>query len=840
MKAGFTLRRVSLAHALIAASCALVHQAQAAGGDWNVDADGFWNTPSNWNPAAVPGTTGGDAVNLTYNITATAKTITIDTAVRVGTMNIGDPDGSQAYTLALASGSLTFDNGLSAAQFTKTIGFNAVTISAPAALDSDLVVSNVTNGNLNLTGAISNGANGAKSVAITNTGAGITILSGANTFTGGLTVRGGTVSGITSGSAFGGGAILLGDTSGSANATLLGDGRTFTNPITVQGGSSGNTLTISRNGTNTTTTFSGGLTINRDLTLDSSDGTLIFNGAASTGAGTVTVVNSSATPNVRNHRVSLAVSNPAFTGNVDVLTGGTLRVVNATALSATNVVKVRSGGLLELNANPTIAGLNDESGSGGLVSPVSDNRTLTLGGSASYSFNGNLENNLLATPNRVLSLVKGGSGNQTLGGTNSYTGTTTLNGGLLKLNSSGALPGGIGATGGTSALLFNTGGIIGLTTASGDFTRAIQGLTPASDKVGWTSNGQGGFAAFGGDRMVNFGGAAAPLVWSPVNGVLGAIFVLGHSEADSKVSVVNPIDLGGFPRTVLVRDGSAAVDGEFSGIISGGGQLNKDGVGTLELTANNTYGAATNVLAGTLVIKGKHTGSNNDVTVSSGATLILDTNGQLAFAPTTNGVCKKITGAGTATLNGTLLFKLGGANLTDGNSWTIVDAVGATSNLSGVASIPALTWTENPSGVWKAVDGANTWAYTESDGKLELTIAANYESWAINNGITGAAFTGDEDKDGFDNGIEYAIGATPLAFTPAVALVPAGSDYTLTYAKGAEAAADSKIDYAFETSPNLTDWTEVAPTTETGSSVSYTLVKSGEKKFVRLKIKRLP
>jgi hypothetical protein len=41
-----------------------------------------------------------------------------------------------------------------------------------------------------------------------------------------------------------------------------------------------------------------------------------------------------------------------------------------------NTVKVRSGGLLELNANPTIAGLNDEGGSGGLVSVVNDNRTL--------------------------------------------------------------------------------------------------------------------------------------------------------------------------------------------------------------------------------------------------------------------------------------------------------------------------------------------------------------------------------------------------------------------------------------------------------------------------------
>jgi autotransporter-associated beta strand protein len=224
----------------------------------------------------------------------------------------------------------------------------------------------------------------------------------------------------------------------------------------------------------------------------------------------------------------------------------------------------------------------------------------TFGGSGSYSFNGNIENNALGSPVRVFTLVKSGNGTQALGGTNAYSGNTTLNGGVLKLDSANALPGGIGATGGTSALLFSSGIRRDRPdAASGDFTRAIQGLTPGPDKVGWTNGGQGGFAAFGGDRSVNFGGEAATVTWATGQGVL-ANLILGHSTADSKVTVVNPIDLGGFARTVLVNDGSAAVDGEFSGVISGGGELNKNGTGTLELTGNNTYGAATNVLAGTL------------------------------------------------------------------------------------------------------------------------------------------------------------------------------------------------------------------------------------------------
>ena len=857
MKPKLTSFRHTVAGAImIAATCSLATHAQAGSGNWNVDADGNWSTASNWdsNPA-VPGTTAGDTVGLNFDITTADRTVTIDTAVRLGTLNIGDPDGSHIYTLALSSGSLTFDDGTNAAQLNKVPGNTQATITAPFSLGSDLVIGNTTTGDLNLNGAISNGTNGAKRVIINSSGTGNTLLRGANTFSGGLVVQRGLVSGGNAATqAFGAGNITLGDTTGSADATLKGSQNTaFSNPIVVASGSSGNTLTLLGWGGASTSTFSGGITLNRDLTLNSLGGTLTIATNGISGTSKLTIANGAPTPNLRNHRVNFNVTNPTFTGAIDILTNATLRVSVATSVNFDNAITVRQGALVEVNSNPTIAGLNDEGGAGGLVTPLSDNRTLAVGGSGSYSFNGNIEDYLQpGTPPtlRILSLTKSGVGTQALGGTNTYTGLTIVNGGVLRLNSAGALPGGIGATGGLSGVRFGTGagGVIGLTPASGDFLRGIEGGTPTAEKVGWAIPSQagpisqGGFAAFGGDRLVNFGGAADPITWNPGQGVLGGNLILGHATADSKVTVVNPIDLGGFPRTVTVNDGSAAVDGEFSGVLSGGGELNKAGSGTLDLSGDNTYGAATNVLAGTLRIRGKHTGTNNSVTVSDGASLILDATGQLSFAPTTNGTSNKITGAGAATLNGTLFFKLGGTDLTDGNSWTIVDAVGATSNLAGVASFPALTWNESPSGVWKAVDGSNTWTYTESSGTLSLAVgaAATYESWAINNGISGAAFTDDADNDGLDNGTEYAIGGNPKSFTAPTALVPAGSDYTLTYTKGTEAAADPKIDYAFETSPDLGTWTEVAPTTENGTSVSYTLVKSGPKQFVRLKIKRLP
>ena len=66
---------------------------------------------------------------------------------------------------------------------------------------------------------------------------GLLTLSGANTFSGGLTIQGGTVSGTVA-DAFGTGTIPLGNTTGSTNATLNGGfAGTHTNAISVASGS---------------------------------------------------------------------------------------------------------------------------------------------------------------------------------------------------------------------------------------------------------------------------------------------------------------------------------------------------------------------------------------------------------------------------------------------------------------------------------------------------------------------------------------------------------------------------------------------------------------------------
>ena len=146
-----------------------------------------------------------------------------------------------------------------------------------------------------------------------------------------------------------------------------------------------------------------------------------------------------------------------------------------------------------------------------------------------------------------------------------------------------------------------------------------------------------------------------------------------------------------------------------------------------------------------------------------------------------------------------------------------------------------------------ATSGIHQFNYTvvdpyggSSTNTVTITVNATYGSWATVNGIQGAPAGGDSDRDGIPNLVEYAIGGNPNAHTQAAMLVPVGQDFTLTWPKGMDAAADPMIDFAFEVSDDLTDWNEVAPTAEDATMVSYLLTGGAASGFVRLKIKQLP
>ncbi|MBL9129739.1 MAG: autotransporter-associated beta strand repeat-containing protein, partial [Verrucomicrobiaceae bacterium] len=195
------------------------------------------------------------------------------------------------------------------------------------------------------------------------------------------------------------------------------------------------------------------------------------------------------------------------------------------------------------------------------------------------------------TAARAVNLIQTGDGTTALSGANTYTGITFVHGGVLRLDSVLALPGG------TEMRL--DGGVIGLN--SGDFTRANGN---AGSQVSW--KGSGGFAAYTTQRTVNLGGSSAVLTWGA-----GAFvrdndsLILGAQDADATLVFANPVDLGRKSRMVEVTSGrgpAALTDARFSGVLSGdGGDLVKGGLGTLELTASNAYSGGTFLAEGRLV-----------------------------------------------------------------------------------------------------------------------------------------------------------------------------------------------------------------------------------------------
>jgi T5SS/PEP-CTERM-associated repeat protein/autotransporter-associated beta strand protein len=182
----------------------------------------------------------------------------------------------------------------------------------------------------------------------------------------------------------------------------------------------------------------------------------------------------------------------------------------------------------------------------------------------------------------------------TLDGYNTYTGTTSVSQGAIRLTTPNALPGGIGVTGGLSHLVIGGYGIIEL--AVDNFFR---GLGTGPNQVELKPNS--GFSAYGGDRVVNLGGASAKVTWNQGYFVPdGYGLYLSTTQANATVDFQNPIDLNGANRFVYVSDGAAAVDGKLSGSISGTGGLAKNGFGGLELTSENTYTGTTYLNEGLL------------------------------------------------------------------------------------------------------------------------------------------------------------------------------------------------------------------------------------------------
>jgi autotransporter-associated beta strand protein len=392
--------------------------------------DGYWSTAANWS-----GTLPVNGSSLTFQ----------------GTLR-----QSNTNNLLNAAGQVLFNNG----GFTLTgnpitllwglvnqTGNNTWAIGSTLSAPQSFVCSNgiltvsgpVTNGGFNLTfdGAGSNVVSGLISGAggLIKNGAGVAVLSGANSYTGITTVNSGLVLdgiGSTTAGAFG-------TFNAAATAIIIFSGAT----VDINGKASGND-------------FFYGVTIAGSGT--SGQGALINNGASGTsgnrqapnitlsanvtigGSGDIYMVNgghAADTLNLAGFTLTKTGANKFILDNTTVTGGGSINIVQgslstytagSTASGTAFVLANTAGVTLDASVNSlSIGSLTGGGTTGGNVTLGA--KTLTVGG----------DNTSPPAYAGVLSgtggaLIKTGTGTQILSGINTYTGTTTVNGGTLLVN----------------------------------------------------------------------------------------------------------------------------------------------------------------------------------------------------------------------------------------------------------------------------------------------------------------------------------------------------------------------------------------------------------------------
>jgi autotransporter-associated beta strand protein len=358
-----------------------------------------------------------------------------------------------------------------------------------------------------------------------------------------------------------------------------------------------------------------------------------------------------------------------------------------------------------------------------------------------------------------MSLTKAGLGTLTLSATNSYTGKTIIQGGELQIMntaylSNAGVPGGLGAPTGADAVIdIYNGGILRVgigdprvTPTSTDRTINLASAGAGTVEIRVNGNdttyGFGAVTATGtgakiltlspqthGDRSVmTFNGAisdvadGSPLSLAVADKHVGAdIYTLNLNGANTFTGPISLTTITSAGPFTMVIGGSGSLAGgnytntismaartvfkyasstgqTLAGAISGPGALQVTGSGPVTLSGTNTY--------------------SGNTTVNNSCSLILDTIGSLGFKVTDTTV-NKLTGAGSATLNGAFTIDTTGTTVYVG-SWTLVDIT--TKTFGGSFGVTGFT---GPVGtVFTKVDGIKTWTFDTSTGVLSVTAKA--------------------------------------------------------------------------------------------------------------------
>jgi fibronectin-binding autotransporter adhesin len=473
-------------------------------------------------------------------------------------------------------------------------------------------------------------------LSLVKTGSGLLDLSGsmATTYTGGLTIRGGTVS------------VNADNRLGASGSRVTIDGGTLQVTGNINSGVGVRPMTIGAAGG--TIEVAGATEFRHDGTIDG-DGML-----TKTGGGTLWLVNP------KTHKGGTAFNG----GDIYIFADDRL---GAGGLSF-NGGTLRSSGTFTMNRATTL-------NTGGGTFNIETDKTVTQQGTITGGGR----------------LLKTGTGVLTLQGVGDYSGGTTINAGVLEVNGINRLGSGtLTINGGRLRLSFDTG--------SGPFFTQSTVLAASgggievtgSNTVRYDGGISGGTLTKSGSGTLYLVGEKTYSGGTVFNG--GTVLVFDNNRLGTGGLTFNGGALrsnGNFEMaratTLLAGGGTFSIDTNFTvtqhGVITGEGNFNKSGGGTAVVTAANTYTGSTTVNAGVLQASGSLNASTSlrvnggtfrfgasdiisntaEVTLGSGALQVgnfSDTLGKLA-----------VEGAATVDFNGTVGSTLVFADSRD-KAWT--------------------------------------------------------------------------------------------------------------------------------------------------------------------------
>ncbi|MBV9875395.1 MAG: autotransporter domain-containing protein [Verrucomicrobia bacterium] len=606
---------------------------------WILNPTTDFNTAANWSPPTVPT---GPATAIFAASNTTNITFSADTSVGAFQFNAGAP----AYSFSISpnatnhlhfTGAGIVNNSSNLPTLTNT-GNEIFFVSNSSA--GNAIIVNQSAGQLEF----ENNSNAGTATITNNSGSDTIFVSGSSAGSATITINSGAFTEFQDSSTANNATVITnsGGTTGIEDTATGGNARFITNAggiLDISHLTSSGTTVGSIEGAGTYQLGSKALTVGQNNLSTEVSGTITDGGSnggvgaslIKVGSGTLTLSGTNTyTGGTTISAGTLQLGDGGITGSIvgNVIDNATLAFDRSNAVTFAGVIS-GTGNLTQIGSGTTILTGNNTYNSGTTISQG----TLQLGnGGTTGSIVGNVvDNGVFAIDHSnsftFTGVISGsgafqqlGTGETVLTGSNTYSGTTTVNAGTLAAGSPTAFSPNsqFSVSAGATLDLNGFNSTIGSLTGGG---LVINGsvstpvtLTLGGDNSNTTFSGVIGGTGLGTLALTKIGGGTLILT--------GANVYTGGTTIDAGTLQIGNGGTTGSIRGNVRDNGTFAFDRSnaytFSGQISGKGSVVQSGSGALTLSGANTYSGGTTINAGTLIVDNARALGRGDVALMGG------------------------------------------------------------------------------------------------------------------------------------------------------------------------------------------------------------------------------